>query len=154
MSLFSAFSVFPQMPFLLCIVVYGMDTWHTIWSLLSVVFPRILEGPRSSVCTAGGPCNLTCSVEGVPLPTVTWSQNGSPVPKASLVETEPSSFYSGVSTILFKDVSLGNAGSYGCQASNLLVEHMSASSSDAVLTVHCEFSLSWESIVALDKHGT
>ena len=111
--------------------------------LLSVVYPRIVEGPDVNVrvCTAGGSCNLTCFAEGVPSPNMTWFHNGSPVSNTSLVKiiTPPGSYSTRNSTLQFGETSLADAGNYVCRASNFLVHHENDTSLPALLTVHCEY---------------
>lgn len=100
-----------------------------------------MEGPDVHVCTAGGPCNLTCFAEGVPSPNMTWFHNELLVSDAGSVEiiTPPGSYSTRDSTLRFGNTSLTDAGNYVCRASNFLVHHENDSSLPALLTIHCEY---------------
>ena len=107
----------------------------------SLASPSIVEPPIDKICTAAGRCNLTCSTKGVPSPTVDWYHNGNKVWLHQYNQMQflnSTSFTEANSTLDILTADSSHTGSYHCVASNSLVENRSATSSPALVRVHCE----------------
>ena len=110
-------------------------------SYYSLVFPSIVESPVSTICTAAGHCNLTCSTKGVPTPTVDWYRDDNQIwlqEDSQIQFLNSTSFVETNSTLAILMADSSHAGFYRCVASNSLVEDRNVTSSTALVQVHCE----------------
>lgn len=87
----------------------------------------------------GGSVSLTCTVEGSPMPSITWLINGSMLDVSSqgnvVEETIGQITFS--SQLTLTDIDLDDNGRYSCNATNNLVEIRSDTSDELVLEVLC-----------------
>ena len=93
--------------------------------------------PQSVTCIAGRQCNISCTVIGVPSPSVSWYQNNISVTEIYNI-SNVSSYDRTISLLLISNVDLIHNGKYHCTGTNSLVATASASSSPAELTVNCK----------------
>ena len=92
------------------------------FSFIAADRPSIVRPPATSSVALGSRIELTCGVDGNPLPQITWLLNTRPIPNAQQA--------SYVITV----ASAADAGVYTCMASN----RIGTASHSATLTVLCK----------------
>lgn len=120
---------------------YNVSILLCFLSLLffNTVNVSIDSNPVPVICTAGIECSLSCTVNGVPSPTVSWLQND--VAVSDRYDISNSSTYDQTnSVLLIRNANLTHNGNYTCVGTNSLVANSSATSSIARLTVNCKFA--------------
>lgn len=103
--------------------------------------PSIAQAPNSVTCTVGKSCEMSCLVEGVPSPLVSFWKGNTLITNSNgidLVETVSNYTHKGIS-LSISSTELSIVGTYSCQGTNFLVSNETVDSNEAMLTVHCEF---------------
>ena len=76
--------------------------------------PEITVNPRSDTKTEGDNVTLSCNATANPVPTISWTRNGSPVDSSGI------SFSEDNKQLTITDANRTNSGEYRCVASNEL----------------------------------
>ena len=78
---------------------------------------------------------LSCDVDGNPVPTISWTRDGSPVNTSATISISDDHTH-----LTITNVKRADNGNYRCVANNSLG---SATSNAATLNVHCKYSVLW-----------
>lgn len=78
----------------------------------------ILDSPEDTIADIGDSQTFTCIATGVPLPTITWSKDGSPLDPGVNITVTTNGTQSITSMLVFNSFLLSDAGQYSCNASN------------------------------------
>ena len=103
--------------------------------------PTITQPPVDTTCVEGTSCQLTCLVEGVPSPNISFWKNNYLVEEETGIElmtTVNNYTHRGV-TLNFTSIRLSDVGNYSCHADNDLVKPARDQSDNITLTIHCKF---------------
>ena len=102
---------------------------------LIIVAPVITTQPQVGPVTEGDNVTLSCNASGIPVPTITWTRNGSvlisSVPRISLGAESRE--------LTITNISRADSGEYRCVANN---SEGNVTSNAATLDVKCKFKLS------------
>ena len=94
--------------------------------------PKISVRPQVKTTTEGDTVTLSCNTTGNPVPTISWTINGSPV---DTTDNPRISFSRGKQQLTITNVSRTDSGEYRCAASNSLGNDTSNTTS---LDVQCK----------------
>ena len=94
--------------------------------------PEITAHPGSVEKTEGDNLTLSCNATGNPVPTISWTRDGSPVDSSKI------SFSANKTQLTITHVNRTDSGEYRCVASNSLGN---ATSNAATLDVQCKYSI-------------
>ena len=103
-------------------------------SLLSVADqPKIKVHPKAETTTEGNNLILFCNATGNPVPTVSWTKDGSPISSNSRISLSDDN-----KQLTITNVNRTDSGEYRCVASNSLGND---TSSAATVDVLCKYSM-------------
>jgi len=88
--------------------------------------------PQAVTKTEGGNLTLSCNATGNPVPTISWTRDGSPVNTSGRI-----SFSENKKELTITDVSRTDSGEYRCVATNRVGND---TSNAATLNVQCKYS--------------
>lgn len=104
--------------------------------------PVVDEAPDSVNCVRGKQCELSCLIEGVPAPLVTFIKNGDHVVveagRSDLKLVNSSNYTHSRLQLVIEHTQLQDSGQYACNATNTLNTTQMVFSVEAQLTVHCK----------------
>ena len=92
--------------------------------------PEITDHPQNKTRIEGDNVNLSCNVDGNPVPTISWTRDESPV-----ITSERISISDDKKQLTITNVKRTNSGEYRCVANNSLGD---ATSNAATLNVQCK----------------
>ena len=99
--------------------------------------PEITVQPRAETKTERDNVTLSCSAGGNPVPTISWTKNGSPI---NTVAYSSISFSEDKKQLNIMNVSRIDSGEYRCVANNSVGN---ATSDAATLDVQCKYNASF-----------
>ncbi len=95
----------------------GVHYWSL--SIFIAANATIFESPPDTVADISDQVTFNCSASGVPLPTISWYRDGSPLDPANFNISETTIGMDSVSSVLILgSLVLSDAGTYSCNASN------------------------------------
>ena len=100
-----------------------------------IVAPLITTQPQGGPVTEGDNVTLSCNASGIPVPTITWTRNGS-VLNSSVPRI---SFGAESRELTITNINRADSGEYRCVANN---SEGNVTSDAATLDVKCKFKLS------------
>jgi len=118
MILVRTFNIFP---FLTIIVLFVTDQ------------PEIATHPQNKTRIEGDNVTLSCNVDGNPVPTISWTRDGSPVNTSGRISISDDK-----NQLTITQVKRTDSGTYRCMANNNLGN---ATSNAATLDVQCKYSI-------------
>ena len=98
--------------------------------MIITVPPEITVHPEAQTKSEGENVTLSCKADGNPVPTISWTRNGSPVDESGRI-----SFSEDKKQLTITNVSRTDSGEYQCVASNSLGND---TSNDATLDIQCK----------------
>jgi len=98
--------------------------------MIITVPPEITVHPEAQTKSEGENVTLSCKADGNPVPTISWTRNGSPVDESGRI-----SFSEDKKQLTITNVSRTDSGEYQCVASNSLGND---TFNDATLDIQCK----------------
>lgn len=103
--------------------------------LISSDHPKITARPQVKTTTEGDNVTLSCNTTGNPVPTISWTINGSPVDTG---DNPRISFSGRKQQLIITNVSRTDSGEYRCMASNSLGNDTSNASP---VDIQCKYNV-------------
>ena len=95
--------------------------------------PEITANPQNTTRIEGDNVTLSCNVDGNPVPTISWTRDGSPVSTSGRISISDDK-----KQLTITNVKRTDSGEYRCVANNSLGN---ATSNAATLNVKCKYSI-------------
>lgn len=118
---------------------------HTMTSFFHPVAPRIIESPDNTNVSISENITLSCVVDGVPIPLITWFQNGSAIDdsrdnQTNIITTSDTRLQQVQSTLIISMAMVNDSGVYHCNVSSSITEYPTITSEEAIVLVQSKFN--------------
>ena len=102
------------------------------------VRPAVVRNPSGQVVNISNTITISCEINGIPNPTITWLKDNQIVDSSKYTIT--SIGMSELSNLTLVNATLSDDGNYRCKGENTAG---TIYTSEAALVIHCKFNITW-----------